>query len=271
MSVEIINKASIAKSFGNAAATYDAVAHFQRWVGNELLELIPLHYASNKAPNIVDLGCGTGYFLSGLQGKYPEANLTGFDLSEDMVRYARQSHTQQSEINKTTWLVGDGESLPFKSGSIDLIFSSLAIQWCGSLSRLFNEIQRVLSDKGVFVFSSLVDGSLSELKAAWAKVDGDQHVNAFAYLSDYQAALATSELKVELLEDRTKVLYYKKVKDLTRELKALGAHNMTAQRSMHLTGKQRVKRFLAAYEALRLDDGTLPASYQVLFGVVKKA
>jgi len=270
MSVEIINKANIAKSFGNAAATYNDVAHFQRWVGNELLELIPSHQSSNKAPNIVDLGCGTGYFLSSLQAKYPKANLTGFDLSEDMIRYARQSHPQQSEHNKTTWLVGDGESLPFKSGSIDLIFSSLAIQWCGSLSGLLNEIQRVLSDKGVFVFSSLVDGSLSELKAAWAQVDDDQHVNAFAYISDYQKALATTELKTELLEARTKVLYYKKVKDLTRELKALGAHNMTAQRSMHLTGKQRIRHFLAAYETLRLDDGTLPASYQVLFGVAKR-
>lgn len=267
MSVEIINKKEIAKSFGNAAANYDSVAHFQRWVGNELLQKIPI---LNDASTIVDLGCGTGYFLSGLKAKFPKADYLGFDLSEDMIRFARESSGEQESSTCTTWLVGDGESLPFKTGSVDLIFSSLAIQWCGSLSALFVEIQRVLTDKGVFVFSSLVDGSLCELKSSWSQVDGDQHVNEFAYLADYQEAVTATQLETKVLEVQAKVLYYQKVKDLTRELKTLGAHNMTAHRSTHLTGKQRIKQFLSAYEEFRLDSGALPASYQVLFGVLAK-
>mgnify|MGYP000494595168 CR=1 FL=1 len=266
MSVELINKSAIAKSFGNAAEKYDSVAHFQRHVGSELLSMIP----EINVNCIVDLGCGTGYFLSGLQAQYPNADLIGFDLSEEMIRFARKENKKGSVDKKISWLIGDGERLPFKSGSIDLIFSSLAIQWCGSLSSLFNEIQRVLSKDGMFVFSSLVDGSLSELKTAWSQVDAMQHVNAFAYLADYQEAVSTTTLNTVVLEVQEKVLYYQKVKDLTRELKTLGAHNMTSHRATHLTGKQRIKQFLAAYENFRLNDGTLPASYQVLFGVLTK-
>jgi len=264
MSVELINKSTIAKSFGNAAAKYDSVAHFQRHVGRELLSMIP----EVKAKCIVDLGCGTGYFLSGLQAQYPNADLIGFDLSEDMIRFASKANEDVAADKNISWIVGDGEMLPFKSGSVDLIFSSLAIQWCGSLSSLFNEIQRVLSKNGMFVFSSLVDGSLCELKTAWSEVDGMQHVNAFAYFDDYQEAVSSTNLNSAVLEVQEKVLYYQKVKDLTRELKTLGAHNMTSQRATHLTGKQRIKQFLAAYENFRLNDGTLPASYQVLFGVL---
>jgi len=266
MSVELINKSAIAKSFGNAAAKYDSVAHFQRHVGSELLSKIP----ATNAKCIVDLGCGTGYFLSGLQARYPNADLIGFDLSEEMIRYARKVNEKDTADTNISWLIGDGERLPFKSGSVDLMFSSLAIQWCGSLNTLFSEIERVLSKDGVFVFSSLVDGSLCELKSAWSKVDGLQHVNAFAYLADYQEAVSSTALNTVELEIQEKVLYYKKVKDLTRELKTLGAHNMTSHRATHLTGKQRIKHFLTAYENFRLNDGALPATYQVLFGVLSK-
>ena len=266
MSVEQINKSAIAKSFGHAAEKYDSVAHFQRNVGGELLEKIP----TIQPKCIVDLGCGTGYFLPNLSEKYPNANLIGFDLSEEMIRFACKTNKNNPINSNIAWMVGDGERLPFKSGSVDLIFSSLAIQWCGSLSSLFAEIQRVLSAEGVFVFSSLVDGSLSELKSAWSQVDGKQHVNAFAYLRDYQQAVSLTTMDTVVLDVEEKVLYYNKVKDLTRELKTLGAHNMTSKRATHLTGKQRIKQFLAAYECFRLDDGTLPASYQVLYGVITK-
>ena len=88
MSVEQISKSEIAKSFGHAAEKYDSVAHFQRNVGHDLLEKMP-----NHAPEcIVDLGCGTGYFLSSLSAMYPNAALVGFDLSQDMIRFALHLH-----------------------------------------------------------------------------------------------------------------------------------------------------------------------------------
>jgi len=259
MTVEHIDKLAIAKSFGKAAERYDTVAHFQRWAGQQLLAKIP----ENEPKVIVDLGCGTGSFYGDLKQRFSQADYYGVDLSEQMVRFA--SNKQQAH-----WLAGDAESLPLKSSSVDLIFSSLSIQWSSDLKNLFNEVGRVLSDQGLFVFSTLVDGSLTELKQAWSQVDGIQHVNAFAQLSDYKNAIAFSELQLVTLEQVEKVLYYEKVQQLTRELKMLGAHNITSHRSLTLTGKQRIKKFLSAYEKFRLNNGDLPASYQVVFGVLCK-
>lgn len=256
--MSLIDKKLIAQSFGQAANTYDSVAHFQRWVGNKQIEKIP-----ECSPEvIVDLGCGTGYFSESLSNKFPNAHYVGMDLSENMARFAKGHHAPEY-----SWVTGDAESLPFRNGSIDLIFSSLAIQWCSDLPLLMSEIKRVLSPNGIFVFSSLLDGSLEELKAAWSEVDANQHVNDFFKKEDYQQAVFESGLGIKLLSEEAKVLKYQKLTELMRELKELGAHNLNAERSTGLMGRHRLGSVISAYEKFRVDENYLPASYEILWGV----
>jgi malonyl-CoA O-methyltransferase len=61
------------------------------------------------------------------------------------------------------------------------------------------------------------------------------------------------------------VLTYDKVRDVMHDLKAIGAHNATRDRSRGLMGKQAWQRVEAAYEARRR-DGKLPATYEVVYG-----
>jgi len=58
---------------------------------------------------------------------------------------------------------------------------------------------------------------------------------------------------------------YPDVLSLMRDLKAIGAHNVTAGRPRALVGRSRLKRMQDAYEALRRDD-RLPATYEVIYG-----
>jgi len=60
-------------------------------------------------------------------------------------------------------------------------------------------------------------------------------------------------------------LTYPDVYKLMRDLKAIGAHNVTAQRARGLTGKAVLKRVEQAYEQFR-QQGVLPASYEVVYG-----
>ncbi|MEJ2391944.1 MAG: hypothetical protein P8019_11175 [Gammaproteobacteria bacterium] len=50
-----------------------------------------------------------------------------------------------------------------------------------------------------------------------------------------------------------------------RELKAIGAHNVTQQRARGLSGKSRFRTMELEYERHRLGD-VLPASYEVVYG-----
>lgn len=256
MSKPLIDKVTIAHSFGDAAACYDSVAHFQRWVGHELIERIP----QRNYQRVLDLGTGTGYFLDPLGDAFVIEDLWALDLSEGMVRHASNQYP-----GGAAFAVADADFLPFKDASFDLVFSSLALQWCFDLERLFSELERVLAPSGVLAFSTLFDGSLRELKYAWEGVDSAQHVNDFYLLEDYKAALEQRNFNSILLEEKEKVLSYPSALNLMKELKMLGAHNMTAQRSRGLTGRSRLRRICERYESFRRENGSLPASYQVGF------
>ena len=61
------------------------------------------------------------------------------------------------------------------------------------------------------------------------------------------------------------MLFRSDLKDLLRELKAIGAHNVTLGRGHGLMGKRTWQAMLANYERLRT-AGRLPATYEVIYG-----
>ncbi len=259
------DKRQVAESFGRAAESYDKVAHFQRDVGYRLLGLIP----ENDYENGMDLGCGTGYFTPELRAKLNIKQLLGMDLSEGMVTYAYE-HRSAGCNSSIVWAVGDAENLPIPDSSVDVIFTSLAIQWCSDYQGLFAELYRVLKPGGVVAFSTLLDGTLKELASSWRAVDSYRHVNSFSDYSEVMTATQTTGFNVLHSEQYTDELQYESVKMLTRELKMLGAHNVNQGRSINVTGRERVRQFKQAYEKLRTPEGYLPASYEVLLGVLQK-
>jgi malonyl-CoA O-methyltransferase len=263
-----IPKASVAASFSRAASAYDSVAHLQREVGRELLQR--LDELRVDPDTVLDLGCGTGFFSGPLANRFPQARHVGLDLAEGMVTYARQRKQQtMGQDGAGVWLVGDAEALPLASASIDLVFSSLALQWCYNLPLLMAEISRVLAPGGMCVFTSLGPGTLAELRDSWAEVDAHQHVNTFLPAADLAAAAEATpgiDLRLDSVEHR---LRYERVRDLLDELRALGAHNMNSDRPAGLTGRAALQGMLRAYESRRV-DGVLPATYEVYFGVIEK-
>lgn len=258
-----MEKRQVAESFGRAAGSYDNVAYFQRDVGNRLMSLIPRDALIAQNKTVVDLGCGTGYFTPKLQ--HNDNQVVGVDLSAGMITYAREH--RKGDIN---WVVGDAEILPFADNSVDLVFSSLAIQWCNSYPQLFAELFRVLKPGGVVAFSTLLNGTLKELEASWQEVDSYRHVNSFSVGSDIDEASNAAGFSRLSKEQYTDVLSFETVKSLTRELKMLGAHNVNEGRPLKVTGRERILRFKQAYEKYRREDGYLPASYEVLLSVLAK-
>tara|TARA_R110002110_G_scaffold205066_7_gene417244 strand:+ start:398006 stop:399607 length:1602 start_codon:yes stop_codon:yes gene_type:complete len=258
-----VSKRDVAQSFSRAAAAYDSVAQLQRTVGNELLQRLS---AQRLEPGtVLDLGCGTGYFQSALQQRFPDASYIGLDLAQGMVEYARASSAEEC----AQWVVGDAESLPVASGSIDLVFSSLAVQWCYQPIHLFAELRRVLRPGGVCVFTSLGPDTLCELRQAWAAVDAHQHVNEFLPVDQLHAA-AGQIAGIRFSMDSQRVcMRYSRVGDLLSELKTLGAHNMNRDRAAGLTGRRTLQGMVRAYQRSP-EDGLFPATYDVLFGTVEK-
>lgn len=255
----LLDKRKVARSFSRAAESYDKVAFLQRRVGESLLGKLP----DVTVDLSVDLGCGTGFFVEALQNKL-KGDVVAFDLAEGMTRYVKQHNASRLCV------CGDAENIPLADASVDCIYSSLAIQWCEDNQTLFAEIFRVLKPGGKMLFSTLGPDTLAELKQAWSAVDDYVHVNRFVGRDSLQRAVKGAGFGAMELSEEMITLEYEQLKDLTRELKGIGAHNINEGRPAGLTGRYRIKQLLAAYESQRNERGMLPATYQVWYGVLEK-
>ncbi|WP_045404488.1 malonyl-ACP O-methyltransferase BioC [Vibrio jasicida] len=252
------DKEAIASSFGKAADTYDRHAAFQRDVGQRLLQKLPDDLTNKR---VLDLGCGTGYFSQLLQQR--GAEVVCGDISQAMLDKAKQRcGTQQMQYQ-----LADAENLPFEDDSFDYVFSSLALQWCADLSYPLREIRRVLKKGGTGCFSTLMDGSLYELRESWSKIDVYQHVNNFITHNQVKIALAQSWCHNHHLDLTPITVWYDSAFSVMRDLKGIGANHVSG-RSHGLTSRRTLLQVEGAYQAFRNDQGLLPASYQVCFGVI---
>lgn len=254
-----MDKQRIARSFSKAANSYDGAAELQRSVGSVLASLVP----ERQQGSALDLGCGTGYFLQQFAAAGNGLDWLGGDIAEGMLRRAGARPGVSPQC-----LVGmDAETLPLADDSLQGIYSNLALQWCPDLDSLFTELRRVIKPGGFVVFSTLVEGTLKELKAAWQQVDTHVHVNHFDTADAWREAAERAGWHIQLWRQESRSRYYGELRELLYELKALGAHNVNSGMSAGLTPKRSWRQLRGAYEVNRLADGRLPASWQVLYGV----
>lgn len=261
VSVFELDRNLLGRAFERAASRYDRAAAVQREIGGRLLERLDL--IKLKPAVIVDVGCGTGAITALLLKKYRQARVIGLELSPAMVAAARK---RAPWLRALHGVVGEPEALPLASASCDLIFSNLALQWCVDLDRAFAEFRRVLKPGGALLFSTLGPDTLIELRRGWLAADRYNHVNAFLDMHDIGDALIRARLAEPVMDTERLTLTYPTVDGLMRDLKALGAGNVTAGRCPGLTGKGRLRVMCAAYEQFRRSDGLLPVTCELVYG-----
>lgn len=260
-----LERPAVRRSFERAADSYDGAALLQREVADRLLER--LSYIRLQPSRILDAGAGTGYGSAALARRYPKARLVALDLAEGMARRARgRFGFFARRLRGHGFVCGDLERLPLADASVDLVYSNLTLQWCLPLDRALGEFRRVLRPEGLLMFTTFGPDTLMELRKSWGAADGARvHVNAFLDMHDVGDALQRAGFAGTVMDVDRLTVTYREVRDLLRDLKSIGAHNVAAGRPRGLTGPARLKAMSAAYEGYRR-DGLLPATYEVLFG-----
>ncbi|HET7844898.1 MAG TPA: malonyl-ACP O-methyltransferase BioC [Xanthomonadales bacterium] len=250
----------VRRAFARAAAAYDATAVLQHEVEARLLERVD---ELGLAPaRVLDLGAGTGGGTASLRKRFGGAQVVALDQATDMLREAGRRRGWWKPFQR---VAGDANALPLRDGSVDFVFSNLCLQWCPDLPRVFAELRRVLVPGGAVLFTTFGPMTLHELRAAWGAADGAPHVNRFADLPEIGDALLAAGFRDPVVDLDTITLTYRDARTLMRELRAIGAGNADSARPRGLTGRARLARVLAAYEGHRRDDGTLPATYEVIY------
>lgn len=262
-----VDKVQLARRFGAAARHYDAHARFQQEVGQALLEWMPGRpVGTDLTVRGLDLGCGTGFFLPQLANRCDE--LVGLDLAPGMLAQAALRGSG------ARLLCGDAEQLPFADNGFEWVFSSLALQWCERPVHAFGELLRVVKPGGQIFFSTLLDESLWQLRAAWQQLDGRTHVNRFLSLPQLEQTLTAAGVANGQLRPISWDLAYQALPQLLRDLKGIGANQVNDNQGhatpAGLSGRVRLQQLAQAYEAFRQPDGRLVASYRVCLGQFSK-
>ena len=252
--------ADVARTFGRAAGRYDAAAAVQRDCADTLLRLAP----DLQPGQVLDLGCGTGAMLPVLGERFPQAEILAADLALPMLVAARD----RSPLG--TFIAADAERLPIRDACVDLVFSSLALQWCANFSRACAEIARVLRPGGVALLALPGPATLWELRAAWRAVDGREHVNRFAALPEILAAVRAAGLQPERTASELRTERHSDARAVARGLRDIGANSLDAGRRSGLAGRKTWAQLDAHYAALGDGGEGLPATWELLYLVMRK-
>ncbi len=248
---------AVRRSFDRASIHYDAAAVLQKEIRSRLLQRLDLVKLDTGL--IVDLGAGTAHACKTLQQIFPGSQVIALDIAEGMLRVAH-GHNKNTRL-----LCADAKRIPLPDNSVELVFCNLMLQWCNDLDDIFHEVRRVLRPQGLFSFTTFGPDTLRELRDTWAAIDDYSHVNRFIDMHNIGDALVRIGLCEPVMDAEYFTLTYDRVIDLMRDLKAIGAHNMTDGRARGLTGRKRLQKLEAGYEKYRSDD-RLPATYEVVFG-----
>ena len=251
-------KTVIARDFGAASKTYNPAARLQRYMGQVMVDRIQRtdSNACNSKPSVaLDLGCGTGWFTRDIGEKARSAKTVGVDLAPGMLQFARSACPSD-----LIWVSGDAEALPLADNSVDLVFSNLMIQWTQNPDQVLAECRRVLRPGGQLMVSTLLQGTLEELREAWRKADPEhQHVNRFDSAEAYQTWVAEQLPDAEFHRESIR-LEYPTPMALLAELKAIGAGFKGSARRASATAPGRLRSMCRHYP--KVDTGQIVATYE---------
>lgn len=265
-----LDRHEIERSFGRAASNYEKHAWLQREVRSRLYERLDnvSEETTFEPYRIVDIGCGPAFGTLALKQRYPKATVTGLDLAFPMCRQAslqnQHKWRQKSRINVVQ---ADTLKLPLAAHSVDLLISNLTLQWIEQWPDLLAGFRRVLKPQGLLLFSSFGPDTLVELRDSWAQIDHQKRVNEFIDQHIIGDQLLAAGFVNPVIDIDRITATYDKVTTLLNDLKTIGAHNAHSQRQRSLTGKSKFNAMQNAYEGYRNADGSLPATWEVMYAV----
>jgi len=234
---------------------------------------------------ILDAGCGPGADLTALRDRYPQASVLGLDVSAGMARQAVGGSSEPAGWQRwlpsgvrgmvraagggpvTGAVQGDYASLPFAAGKFDLLWSNLALQWHTTPDRVFPEWQRVLKVGGLLMFSTLGPDTLRELRAL-----GDPAATlSFVDMHDFGDMLVASGFETPVMDAETLTVTYPTPDALLRDVRRWGGEPRVGYGPRGLGGRQRLAQQRASLEQQRRADGTIPLTFEVVYGHAWKA
>lgn len=159
---------SLKEKFDENAEKYDKIRKLIIPCFDDLYNITRnLADSKKETPKILDLGAGTGLLTKYLFEKYPEAEFTLIDLSEEMLKVAKSRFKGCKNFKYITsdYLEHTSED------SFDIIVSSLSIHHLEDedKKKLYEKVYNLLNNDGIFLNADQVIGSTPNIDKNYQK------------------------------------------------------------------------------------------------------
>lgn len=102
-----------------------------------------------KSENILEVGCGRGFYTSTLSKLYPSHQVCGVDISRKYLSVAKKKIKKQNAL----LIQADAEHLPFSNNTFNRIIISEVLEHLTEDQKALSEIFRVLKPNGIVLIT----------------------------------------------------------------------------------------------------------------------
>ena len=125
-----------------------------------------LQQLGKQSAKILDLGIGTGLLSALVLEEFPQAKITGMDLSGKMLVEAEKRFQGRVELIEADYITGEAGT------GFDAVISSLSIHHLDSAQKvaLFCKVQKILNPGGIFINADQVTGSSAVIEEVYRNI-----------------------------------------------------------------------------------------------------
>ncbi|MGV8839877.1 MAG: methyltransferase domain-containing protein [Bauldia sp.] len=167
--------------------------------------------------------------------------------------------------------IADGEAIPLRDGSVDLVVSVLGLQTVNDLPGALAQIRRALKPDGLFLAVMLGGDSLGELRASLAAAEAEERSGAaprvapFGGVRELGALLQRAQFGLPVADADRVTVRYADALALMRDLRAMGATNVLVERDRRPLTRTIFARAAAIYAERFADpDGRIRATFDLV-------
>lgn len=227
-------------------------------VAKDLLERLTI--VRRRFPVVVDLGAHHGLLSAQLRSLLGVEMVIAVEPVEGLIRQCRGLRVQ-----------ADPEALPFRSQSLDLVVSALALQLVNDLPGTLAQVRQALRPDGLLLAAILAGNTLHELRTALylaeEEVEGgaSPRVAPFADIRQLGSLLVRAGFALPVADTQTLTVTYPNALALMRELRATGVANSLRTRRRKPLRRETLARALQHYaDRFGLPGGRVPATFEIV-------
>lgn len=271
----MIDKESLQKRFSRGASDYERYAIVQKKMASRVVEDAVKVGEKLISPDILEVGCGTGYLTRLLLEEFKTPNIVALDIAPGMIAESKKRF-QNGEVE---FRCEDIETAKLEYG-YDLIVSNATFQWLNDLESTVSKLVRGLNEGGRIVFSTFGSETFCELYDSFEKANLERGLSPKSKLG--QTFYSLSELKQVLengaksagiscsirVDEKLEYEYFESSKKFLSSIKKIGANNSNSELRIKSPGV--IKRMMELYDEDYMERDGIRVSYHCFYGVLER-